>query len=80
MIERIIAAVGEAMSCGECTVLLEGGAGAGDSNVTIYEEMARLLAGLADAKARVGVCLDTAHLFAAGYDIRTPAGADAVLA
>jgi deoxyribonuclease IV len=27
---------------------------------------------------RLGICLDTAHLFAAGYDIRTPAGWDAV--
>jgi deoxyribonuclease-4 len=28
---------------------------------------------------RLGVCLDTAHLFAAGYDLRTPAGWDAVI-
>lgn len=28
---------------------------------------------------RLGVCLDTAHFFAAGYDIRTPAGWDAAL-
>lgn len=33
------------------------------------------LAGIIDKvkdKTRVGVCLDTCHLFAAGYDIRTP--------
>jgi len=29
---------------------------------------------------RVGVCLDTCHLFAAGHDIRTPAGWEAVVA
>ncbi len=28
---------------------------------------------------RLGVCLDTAHLFAAGYDIRMPKGWDAVI-
>jgi deoxyribonuclease IV len=28
---------------------------------------------------RLGVCLDTAHLFAAGYDIRTPKGWDAAM-
>lgn len=28
---------------------------------------------------RLGVCLDTAHLFAAGYDIRTPKGWDAAI-
>ncbi len=27
-----------------------------------------------DDKQRVGVCLDTCHVFAAGYDIRTPEG------
>jgi deoxyribonuclease-4 len=30
--------------------------------------------------ARLGVCLDTAHLFAAGYDIRTPKGWDMAVA
>ena len=29
---------------------------------------------------RLGVCLDTAHLFAAGYDIRTPKGWNAAIA
>ena len=28
---------------------------------------------------RLGICLDTAHLFAAGYDIRNPAGWDRAL-
>jgi deoxyribonuclease-4 len=28
---------------------------------------------------RLGLCLDTAHFFAAGYDIRTPAGWDAAI-
>jgi len=32
-----------------------------------------------DRPERLGVCLDTAHLFAAGYDIRTPGGWDAVV-
>ena len=27
----------------------------------------------------VGACLDTAHLFAAGYDIRTPAGLESTI-
>jgi len=30
-------------------------------------------------KARVGVCMDTCHMFAAGYDVSTAAGFDAVL-
>jgi deoxyribonuclease-4 len=32
-----------------------------------------------DQPKRLGVCLDTAHLFAAGYDIRTPKGWDAAI-
>jgi deoxyribonuclease-4 len=28
---------------------------------------------------RIGLCLDSCHLFASGYDIRTPAGIDAVV-
>ncbi len=38
---------------------------------TIYEAVKK--------PARLGVCLDTAHLFAAGYDIRTPNGWDATI-
>jgi deoxyribonuclease-4 len=33
-----------------------------------------------DKPERLGVCLDTAHFFAAGYDIRTPKGWDAAIA
>src|SRR6185369_283377 len=33
-----------------------------------------------DKPDRLGVCLDTAHFFAAGYDIRTPKGWDAAIA
>jgi deoxyribonuclease IV len=29
---------------------------------------------------RLGVCIDTAHCFAAGHDVRTPAGWDSVMA
>ncbi len=32
-----------------------------------------------DQPERLGVCLDTAHFFAAGYDIRTPKGWDAAI-
>lgn len=36
-----------------------------------FEELAAVIA-LVDDKSRVGVCLDTCHVFAAGYDLRTP--------
>ena len=38
-----------------------------------FEQIARIIDGVED-KSRVGVCLDTAHTLAAGYEIRTKAG------
>ncbi len=52
-------------------VLLECTAGQGASLGGTFEQLAQMLSGLEPA-ARFGVCLDTCHLFAMGYDIRTP--------
>jgi deoxyribonuclease IV len=52
-------------------VLLEGSAG-GTIGGT-FEQLRDIL-DAAGGSARLGVCLDTAHLFAAGWDIRTPRG------
>ncbi len=52
-------------------VLLEGSAG-GTIGATF--EQLREIIDAAGGSPRLGVCLDTAHLFAAGWDIRTPAG------
>jgi deoxyribonuclease-4 len=54
-------------------ILLETTAGQGSSLGHRFEELAAILAGVEQAD-RVGVCLDTCHVFAAGYDIRTPDG------
>lgn len=53
--------------------LLETTAGQGSSLGHRFEHLARLLE-LVEAHARLGVCLDTCHIFAAGYEIRTAAG------
>ncbi len=50
---------------------LETTAGQGTSLGRTFEEIAAII-DLVEDKARVGVCLDTCHIFAAGYDIRTP--------
>ena len=51
-------------------VLLEGTAGAGTSLGSTFLELAELRDRVpADLRSRVGVCLDTAHLHAAGYDL-----------
>ncbi|MDF3015739.1 MAG: apurinic endonuclease Apn1 [Thermomicrobiales bacterium] len=51
------------------TVLLETTAGQGTSLGRSFEELAMILA-LVEDQTRVGVCFDTCHVFAAGYDIR----------
>jgi deoxyribonuclease-4 len=58
---------------GPTILLVENQAGMGSELVTGWEEMARLLA-LVPARERVGVCFDTCHAFAAGYDLTGAAG------
>jgi len=51
-------------------LLIENTAGQGSNMGSRFEEIARIIDGVKD-KSRVAVCLDTCHLFAAGYDLRT---------
>jgi deoxyribonuclease-4 len=53
------------------TAVIENTAGQGSNLGFGFEQLARII-GLVRAKDRVGVCFDTAHAFAAGYDLRTP--------
>jgi deoxyribonuclease-4 len=59
-------------------VLLENTAGAGGTIGRSFEELAAILNAVRDAD-RIGVCLDTCHLFAAGYDIRSIGGYGAAM-
>jgi deoxyribonuclease-4 len=59
-------------------VLLETTAGQGTSLGRRFEELAAILERV-ERPERVGICLDTCHLFAAGYDLRTPAGYEAAM-
>jgi deoxyribonuclease-4 len=59
-------------------VALENTAGAGGTLGRTFAELGRMIRGAARPE-RLGVCIDTCHLFAAGYDIRTPAGWTAAL-
>ncbi len=60
-------------------VLLENTAGGGSTMGREFEEIARIIE-LVDAPGRLGVCLDSCHMFAAGYDIREQAGYEAMTA
>jgi len=71
--------IGEALRESEgCELHLENTAGAGGTLGRSLEELAELISA-AGAQQRLGVCLDSCHLLASGYDIRTPAGTDAML-
>jgi deoxyribonuclease IV len=60
---------------GRAKVLLEHTAGQGSTLGWRFEQLAMMIAAL-DGADRVGVCLDTCHLLAAGYDIRSKAAFD----
>jgi deoxyribonuclease-4 len=62
-----------------CTLHLENTAGAGGTLGRSVEELASLLEH-AGSDVRLRVCLDSCHLFASGYGVRTPAGVDALVA
>lgn len=53
--------------------LLETAAGQGSCLGCTFEELGRII-DLVDDKSRVGICFDTCHVFAAGYDLRTAEG------
>lgn len=55
----------------QALTLLETTAGQGTSLGRSFSELAAIIEKV-EAKDRVGVCLDTCHVFAAGYDYRTP--------
>lgn len=53
---------------GTCTILLEIAAGQGSTIGRTFEEL-RDIRNKSKLKKRVGVCIDTCHMFSAGYDI-----------
>jgi deoxyribonuclease IV len=70
-IERAGALIAEALKESEkCPLHLEDTAGAGGTLGRSFEELARLIE-VAGGGKRLGVCLDSCHLLASGYDVRT---------
>lgn len=56
----------------KCKTVIEITAGMGSSLGTSFQQLAQILKGVKDKK-RMGICLDTCHMLASGYDIRTEA-------
>jgi deoxyribonuclease IV len=70
-IQRAGAVITEALAESEgCALHLEDTAGAGGTLGRSFEELAALL-DASGGGSRLGVCLDSCHLFASGYDVRT---------
>ncbi len=57
------------------TAVIENTAGQGSNLGFRFEHLARIIERVTD-KSRVGVCIDTCHAFAAGYDLRTAAACE----
>lgn len=64
---------------GTVVTVLENMCGAGNVVGGRLEDLRAIIDGVED-KSRVGVCIDTCHAFAAGYDLRTPEAFAATMA
>lgn len=64
---------------GTCQLLIEISAGAGEVMGDQFEEIAAFIAGAKRGK-EIGVCFDTQHAFASGYDLRTKEAVDQTFA
>ncbi|HVP62439.1 MAG TPA: deoxyribonuclease IV [Myxococcaceae bacterium] len=77
LVARALDEVHRALPGLSARICLEVTAGQGNCLGHRLEDLEEILARV-DAPGRVGVCLDTCHLFSAGYDLSTEAGTEAV--
>lgn len=78
---RVITAINTALAGSDngTMLLLENTAGEKNSVGSSFEHIRGIMNGI-DEKKRIGICLDTCHAFAAGYELRTEAGISGTLA
>ena len=62
----------------DAKLIIENSAGGGNTVGSRFSEIGSLL-DRCDQHPRIAVCLDTCHLFSAGYDISTPDGCASVM-
>lgn len=75
-IRRIVDGIGEVLQrvpAGSCRLLLENTAGQGTCLGHTIEQLSQMMDGVGN-DSRVGVCLDTCHAYAAGYEINVKSG------
>lgn len=77
-LKRISDSINFILSKSKCVnLLIENTAGQGFSVGFKFEHLSKIISNIEDKK-RVGVCFDTCHAFAAGYDLRTKKNCDDV--
>jgi deoxyribonuclease-4 len=74
-LEKIVSAINHALSenANDVMLLLENTAGTKNSMGSSFEDIKKIINRVGE-KERVGICLDTAHAYAAGYDLHSPRG------
>ena len=82
-LEEAIERVGDAIrrvlaESDSCPLLLENTAGAGGTIGRSFEELAQLIE-LGGGDKRIGLCLDSCHMLASGFDVRTADGLSEVI-
>ena len=79
-LERVVEAMKQVLERSSETtwLLMENSAGSGDTIGRSIEELALVFSRL-DSHPRLGVCLDSCHLYASGYDVTDEGALDAVL-
>jgi len=79
-LERVVPALAQALErCSDTTwLLMENTAGAGGTIGRSVDELAAILERL-DRHPRLGLCLDSCHLYASGYDVADPEALDRLL-
>jgi len=80
-IQRLIVAINkivEATKESKVGILLENTSGSGSWLGYKFQHQKKIIAGIKD-KSRLGLCLDTAHAYLAGYDISNKVGLDSML-
>lgn len=73
LISSALTDVLKARPAGKTMILLEHTAGQGSTMGSTFEEIAAMIRGVRNSR-RLGVCLDTCHLLASGYDLCTDRG------
>ena len=79
-IEKVVQGINESFQRipNQVMILLENTAGQGTELGSTFSQLQNILSGVEDKK-RIGICLDTAHAFAAGYDLSTKNGLNETL-